>query len=626
MTWTTLFLGWWGIVSFFVTPVYLALNLANYLGTSEGPKGAANAPTPAAQAAPLGWAISSLVVAVLSFFLGIILGKWSFVGYLAAVVLGISALVKSRHAPSATGTRAISVLGIGCAALPLGFAMMFSALALLVATGPPGGSARSSGADAFDRANERLFAYDSEEGFGNNPEAKDLAVRLAGIMRVMEKIAFTGGRKDDTASLTKGHFLTHCEMREGKITFLVHVPELKNYAPDARKGLLDLAWTSAKVVTEGVRSGRDVTLAVGLRGILLYGASAVGRPPADPVLHLDGSHTDRLRPFFTGPEWPPVLLASTTPTPAATPSPVTLAGVGTGANPTPTPMPPAWASPASTPRDHPKAPTPVASPSPMQSPRLLPLSERVQDFARLVKADKEGAALARLREFKAMGREGAAAVPVLAKVGRDISVRASVQQESLRVLGVIGGAQARETLLLAISAKNSHEPPAATDGFSLLRGEDAAAVAPRLAALLEKDCPTAESSQGYHTAFCYSGLKAISDIGADAKGALPSLVRLVGVRKWASNLRHLAAQAVGSFGPAAKDAVPGLRDCLHAGPDESVAAVLALGKIGPAAIDAVPDLLRLQEAVARLPNASHPGLIARREMISVTISKIQGRP
>lgn len=321
MTWITFFAGWWGIVSFFVTPVYLVLNLANYLGASEGPKGAANARTPAPEAtAPLGWAISSLVVAVLSFFLGIILGKWSFVGYLAAVILGISALVKSRHAPSATGTRAISVLGIGCAALPLTFAVLFSALALLVASGPTGGSARSSSDDAFDRANEKLFAYNSEEGFGNNPEAKALAVRFAGIMKVMEKIAFTSGRKDDTASLTKGHFLTHCEMREGKITFLVHVPELKNYAPDARKGLLDLAWTSANVVTEGVRSGRDVTLAVGLRGILLYGASAVGRPPADPVLALDGGHTDRLRPFFTGPEWPSVPQSSPTPAPAK-PSP-----------------------------------------------------------------------------------------------------------------------------------------------------------------------------------------------------------------------------------------------------------------------------------------------------------------
>lgn len=150
-------------------------------------------------------------------------------------------------------------------------------------------------------------------------EAKALAVRFAGIMKVMEKIAFTGGRKDDTASLTKGHFLTHCEMREGKITFLVHVPELKNYAPDARKGLLDLAWTSANVVTEGVRSGRDVTLAVGLRGILLYGASAVGRPPRRPGAGSGRRPHDRLRPFF-GPEWPSVPQSSPTPAPAK-PSP-----------------------------------------------------------------------------------------------------------------------------------------------------------------------------------------------------------------------------------------------------------------------------------------------------------------
>ena len=622
MTWVTFFLGWWGIVSFFVAPVYLALNLANYLGASEGAKRAARERTPAPKATPaLGWAISSLVVAVLSFFLVIVLGKWSVVGYLAAVVLGISALVKSRHAPSATLTRAISALGIGCAALPLAFAVVFSGLALLLATVPLGGSARDSGADAFDRANEKLFAYDSEEAFGNNPEAKALAVRFAGIMRVMEKIAFTGGRKDDTASLTKGHFLTHCEMREGKITFLVHVPELKNYAPDARKGLLDLAWTSANVVTEGVRSGRDVTLAVGLRGILLYGASAVGRPPADPVLALDGGHTDRLRPFFTGPEWPSVPQSSTTPAPA----PVTT-DAGTSATPTPTPLQPAWASPASTPRDHPKAPAPVASPPTTPAPRVVPMRERVEDFARLVTDDREYEALARLREFKAMGRDGVAAVPILAKVGRDITVRATVQSESLRILGDIGGPQARETLLLALSTGKPHELRGAADGFSRLAGEDAAAVAAQLAETLEKRCPLARESHPYELDSCSAGLDTLALMGPEANGAVPSLVRLVGERRWSSNLRHRAIQATGSFGERARGAVPALRECLHAGPDESVAAVLALGKLGPAAIDAVPDLLRLQEAVARLPNASHPGLIARREMISVTISKIQGRP
>jgi hypothetical protein len=39
MTWITFFAGWWGIVSFFVTPVYLVLNLANYLGGVRGAQG-----------------------------------------------------------------------------------------------------------------------------------------------------------------------------------------------------------------------------------------------------------------------------------------------------------------------------------------------------------------------------------------------------------------------------------------------------------------------------------------------------------------------------------------------------------------------------------------------------------
>jgi hypothetical protein len=122
MTWITFFAGWWGIVSFFVTPVYLVLNLANYLGASEGPKGAANARTPAPEAtAPLGWAISSLVVGVLSFFLGLILGKWSFVGYLAAV---ISAFPRCQVAHLPPPHSRISCRNRLCG-LPLTFAVLF---------------------------------------------------------------------------------------------------------------------------------------------------------------------------------------------------------------------------------------------------------------------------------------------------------------------------------------------------------------------------------------------------------------------------------------------------------------------------------------------------------------------
>src|SRR5687768_4902945 len=41
-TLVTFFFGWWGIISFFLTPVFLALNVVNYLGALSLPYGDAS--------------------------------------------------------------------------------------------------------------------------------------------------------------------------------------------------------------------------------------------------------------------------------------------------------------------------------------------------------------------------------------------------------------------------------------------------------------------------------------------------------------------------------------------------------------------------------------------------------
>jgi hypothetical protein len=249
----------------------------------------------------------------------------------------------------------------------------------------------------------------------------------------------------------------------------------------------------------------------------------------------------------------------------------------------------------------------------------------VVDFERLARADEEARALQRLRELKSLGPRAAAAVSALSRIGRDINIRASVQQESLRILGEIGGAGARATLLDAVVGK-PHENRAAGDGFAKLRGEDAAAVASSLAEKLERLCPTAQPSSPVEMDRCSIGLEALGKIGADARDALPSLIRLLRIRPWAANLRHILIRSLGEFGPLAKDAVPALAADLEGEPDDSVAAVRTLGSIGPPASGALPQLRRLRERLAGIPSRTAPANLGYRiEAIDRAMAGIQGR-
>jgi HEAT repeat protein len=71
-------------------------------------------------------------------------------------------------------------------------------------------------------------------------------------------------------------------------------------------------------------------------------------------------------------------------------------------------------------------------------------------------------------------------------------------------------------------------------------------------------------------------------------------------KEWISDLRPLAAEALGHFGADAKSAIPDLVDMLKA-PSElcRAAAVEALGAIGPTANDAIPALQAMEKEDSR---------------------------
>lgn len=180
-----------------------------------------------------------------------------------------------------------------CAVIGLGV------LALVARSGPPPGPEVT----AFRAADERIVAWSGKAGFGNTPEAEALAEELSLRLQTLQKAAFTGGKDEGRRpSLSGGNFITYCQLTDEGACFLVHVPQLKNYKREVRDALIDLAWQSARSVTDGRRSGD--ALAVGLRGAVLYGGLAAGRADAERPATLANAaavDTTPLHAFFAAP-------------------------------------------------------------------------------------------------------------------------------------------------------------------------------------------------------------------------------------------------------------------------------------------------------------------------------------
>jgi hypothetical protein len=289
LTLITLVGGWWGIISFFMTPFILVNNVIQYLsykpaaqihvpvapGTASGfvPSTAG----PAAAGQRKGLAIASLVLGLIGLLTFGLFG----VGAMLGLVLGGIAIWKATKQPAEYGGRGIAVGGLitnaagGAMAVVLGL--------LIVAGRSTVKPAPAPGETAFQVASSKIFMYRGETAFGNTPDAKSLAERHSRVMTSMSEVLFTGGPRKGRPSLSEDKFLTYCERRPDRICFLVHVPALRSYQGEARNTLLKIAWMAARQVTKEERTPADLKLAVGLRGAVAYGATAMGMGESTPV-------------------------------------------------------------------------------------------------------------------------------------------------------------------------------------------------------------------------------------------------------------------------------------------------------------------------------------------------------
>lgn len=148
-----------------------------------------------------------------------------------------------------------------------------------------------------------ILSYKDREATGNTPEAIKFAEDFARKLRVSRQVLFTEGKAGAT-TLSKGHFLTYCFQSGDSLVLLVHVPELRRYAEDAKVTLAEYAWSLA---TFEARTSLPATkkLAIGIKGVMNYSALFTGiiAPEGDPIQGLQTRHpiasVKPLWPYFT---------------------------------------------------------------------------------------------------------------------------------------------------------------------------------------------------------------------------------------------------------------------------------------------------------------------------------------
>jgi hypothetical protein len=124
------------------------------------------------------------------------------------------------------------------------------------------------------KAAERAIATDSQGiGLGNTETARRLAGEFARKMEEIDKQVFTDTKAN--FKLSGGHYVTWCEMHEGRCAFVVHVPEYRKFTSDAKKSLAKIAWMVAHSVAR-TELEPDDELGVGLHGVISYGTVMVG--------------------------------------------------------------------------------------------------------------------------------------------------------------------------------------------------------------------------------------------------------------------------------------------------------------------------------------------------------------
>lgn len=128
---------------------------------------------------------------------------------------------------------------------------------------------------AFLDANNLLAGRSQGIAHGNSPAAQELAKALSSSLKVAREMGIESRKSAPTVSLTHGEFITYCLLTKESCVFMVHVPDLRKFSPEAKDFITEEAWLAALAITKPQKADLR-KLAVGLRGALLYDRVASG--------------------------------------------------------------------------------------------------------------------------------------------------------------------------------------------------------------------------------------------------------------------------------------------------------------------------------------------------------------
>ena len=152
---------------------------------------------------------------------------------------------------------------------------------------------------ALSNAQTKVLTDNQGKAHGNNAEAKLLAEEFSSTMKTMHSAFFEREGDAPKVSISGGEFVTFCQLSDEGCAFIVHVPEYRRHTDEAKESLAELAWIVAGSVAESHPEAlpSQSTVAVGLRGAILYGAILIGEAGGETPA---SSSTDdaKLLPFF----------------------------------------------------------------------------------------------------------------------------------------------------------------------------------------------------------------------------------------------------------------------------------------------------------------------------------------
>lgn len=219
-----------------------------------------------------------------------------------AIVTGHLSLAQINRSEGKLSGRALAFIG-----LAFGYPMLLLSLFMIgfgVYSARYGGvevtetetssSSSLSGKQALHNAEMTILGDSQGTVHGNTPEAKALGTTFSEQMKTLREGLFTDD--DRKLQITGGNFVTFCELHEDRALFLVHVPAYRDFEKEAKDQLSVLAWMTAQSVVEEMLEEGD-RLAVGMKGMLLYGSVMVGTVGSEDPDSI-GKDKDVLIDFF----------------------------------------------------------------------------------------------------------------------------------------------------------------------------------------------------------------------------------------------------------------------------------------------------------------------------------------